>query len=73
MKLSDYKVGNKVRFSHEGLYTFIGHFGPDDPRLSWRFEVVGFTKSSLLLKRLDDSNDQTNEPWSPNFFEVVKS
>ena len=67
MALRDFAIGDKVKFSGGGLYLYKGHFEPTDLMLSWRFEIVGRTKYSLLLKRLDIPADV--EAWSCYYFE----
>jgi hypothetical protein len=72
--MEHFKVGDKVRFSQQGLTLYHDKHSTPEEMVKWRFEVKGFTKTSLVLKRLDTSFYSGNfieETWSPMYFEVI--
>ena len=71
LALQDFKTGDKVEFSVNGLALYGNRSHTSDELLTWRFEVLGKTSCSLILKRLGVI-DAIAEPWSAMYFEVEK-
>lgn len=70
--MEHFNLGAKLKFSHNGLNLYSDKFTTQEEMLKWRFEVRGFTKTSLVLKRLDiDTHGNIEDNWSPMYFEVV--
>ena len=72
--MEHFKVGDKVRFSQQGLTLYSDKHSTPEEMLKWSFKVMGFTKTSLVLKRLDTSfySGGVEDNWSPMYFEVEK-